>query len=211
MRKKIGKDAILRIVFSELYRGNTDLNIREIASKAGVSIGLMYYHFKDLDAVYEEIHALYLQNVSEILRPLKDRQTTLCYEMTHQLLHIELNQLHPKISHLFINCLDNYFVYLKDAVESVLQQFEISLPEDQLLLESRFYEGRLIGISQALLDEPEAFEPIELVSFVFSRLLGPYGISTTEIEKCKSQAYDFVHSAMKEKSIAQWFFPESKT
>ncbi len=210
MRRKIGKEAILRIVFSELYRGNTDLTIREIATKAGVSIGLMYYYFKDLDAVYEEIHALYLENVAAILRPLKADLSSLCYEMTHQLLHIELNQLHPKISQLFINCLDSYFVYLKDAVESVFQEFGIDISEDQLLLEARFYEGRLIGISQALLENPEAYEALELVSLVFSRLLKPYGVSNDEIEKCKPKALDFVNNAMKEKSITQWFLPEKR-
>ncbi len=210
MRKKIGKEAILRIVFSELYKGNTNLNIREIASKAGVSIGLMYYHFKDLDAVYEEIHALYLENVAQILRPLKAELSPLCYEMTHQLLHIELNQLHPKISHLFIDCLDSYFVYLKDAVELVFQEFNIHIPEDQLLLEARFYEGRLIGITQALLENPDAYEALELVSLVFSRLLNPYGVPVDEIEKCKSKALTFVNNAMKEKSITQWFFPEKR-
>ena len=210
MRKKVGKDAILRIVFSELYKGNTDLNIREIASKAGVSIGLMYYHFKDLDAVYEEIHALYLHNVSQMLKPLKSEVTFLCYEITHQLLHIELNQLHPKISQLFISCLDGYFVHLKEAVGNVFQEYDIRLSESQLLIESRFYEGMLIGISQALLEQPDSYEAIDLVIMVFERILTPYGVSIHELERCKSHALAFVDDAMKEKSIVQWFFPENR-
>ena len=210
MRKKVGKDAILRIVFSELYKGNTDLNIREIASKAGVSVGLMYYHFKDLDAVYEEIHALYLHNVSQILKPLKSEVTVLCYEITHQLLHIELNQLHPKISQLFISCLDSYFVYLKEGLEGIFQEFEINLSEAQLLIEARFYEGMLIAISQVLLEAPEKYAPVDLVVLVFHRILSPYGVAALDLQKCKPEALEIVKDVMKEKSIVQWFFPENR-
>lgn len=210
MRKKVGKEAILRIVFSELYNGNTDLNIREIASKAGVSIGLMYYHFKDLDAVYEEIHGLYLHNVSQILQPFKGKLPYLCYEITHQLLHIELNQLHPKISQLFISCLDSYFVYLKEALEGIFQEFDIHLSEAQLLIEARFYEGMLIAISQVLLEAPEKYEPVDLVVLVFHRLLSPYGVAALDLEKCKPEALEIVKDIMKDKSIAQWFFPENR-
>jgi AcrR family transcriptional regulator len=210
MRKKVGKEAILRIVFSELYKGNTDLNIREIASKAGVSIGLMYYHFKDLDAVYEEIHALYLHNVDQILQPFKGKLPVLCYEITHQLMYIELNQLHPKISQLFINRLDSYFVYLKHAVESIFQEFGLHLSAAQLQIEARFYAGMLRGISQVLLKDSEKYEPVELVILIFNRMLSPYGVSSDIIEKCKPEALEIVKDAMKEKSISQWFFPKKQ-
>lgn len=230
---KKGKQAILKVVFAELLQGRRNLSIRSIAGKAGVSVGLIYYHFDGLDAIYRDLHLLYIEHVAAILAPWKDELDPLSYEMLHHLLHLELNSMHEKVARLFIDCLDDYFVHIRKAVDSLYRFFGVSLEQRDLSFEARLFEAMIIGVHKMAMDHPEMGrqERTLLLQRGFQRLFrfdGPglqrpgckchddeqpdhERLDDERLASSMEQAAGIVTSIMEDTAISRWFFPAEGT
>ncbi|MCF7940835.1 MAG: TetR/AcrR family transcriptional regulator [Spirochaetia bacterium] len=188
MKRTVRKDRILNAVMDELHKGNNSFTMRDIAETAQVSIGLLYYHYADRDALLKEVHDLYMQKISELLHSIRSTTTPLCYEITHQLVHLILHRNNPPLGTIFLRCVEQYSSYTRESLQAIFDSFSIPLLPERLELETQFYIAMIKQGTTIVMSDTD-ISPEHILHLIIAKLLCPYGIAEERLDPC------FVHAS----------------
>lgn len=170
-------------------KGLKGVTVRGIAAKAQTSVGLVYYHFKDVPQIFEMI----LQHhYEQILNYLDEHLPASDDPLLRFMAVITINIQFTSSRKVFRNISRGvpfsgitrdsyYFSVIKQGIESIQQK--MALKSDGVMLDTAVFAfiGSLETIKSACFRSQLLLTPYELAKIVFLQTFTPMGLDVNEI------------------------------
>ena len=185
------KNNIMRAAYEiAAKKGLKAVTVRRIAEKAKTSVGLIYYHFKDVPQIFEMIlQHHYLQ----ILDYLDEHLPTSDDPLLRFMAASTINFLFTSSRHVFRNISRDlpysgiskdahHFILVKHSFESI--QKKMNLNADRVMLDIAVFAfiGSFETIKSAYYRAQISLTPYQLTKIVFLQTFTPMGLDVKEIE-----------------------------
>ncbi|MBN1663935.1 MAG: TetR/AcrR family transcriptional regulator [Deltaproteobacteria bacterium] len=174
-----------------LKKGIKAITVREIAAKAKTSIGLIYYHFKDVPKIFEKIHLCHYEQIFHYLdEKLPGPDDSLLRFMNATTINIQFaasRHFLQNISHVFpfshLTKDSQYFSLTRENINAIQKQFgllrEKGMPDPDA--EAFAFIGAFEMIKSAYYRSQISPTPYQITQMVFVRTFTPMGLDANEI------------------------------
>lgn len=172
-----------------IKNGRKAATTREIAKEAEISSALIYYHFKTVDEVFNELYAIHFKRIFEIL----DNEETLSREPLYKLMAAEV------ISMLFLFSRKEYrFIILDQSatrggapfqslifkrIKEIFDYYGMDMSEEKLKMEVIAHIAAYESLKGSIIRSDLPGTPYDIVAFVNGKTFLNNGISKDDIEK----------------------------
>lgn len=192
-----------------LKKGLKAVTVRNIAAKAKTSVGLIYYHFKDVPRIFETIHLCHYEQIFNYLnQQLPGANDPLLCFMSATTINIQFassRHFLQNIGHVFpflhLSKDSQYFSLTRQNIKSIQEQFDLFRKKGMLDADVFAFIGAFEMIKSAYYRSQISLTPYQLTEMVFLRTFTPMGLAGNEI-KTRTPEIEKLCRKTKRKEIA---------
>lgn len=177
----ISKRKIIETTYSILL-DKKELNARNIAKYSGISSGLLYYHFSDLNAIIDEVIHEHYSKIYEIVDSYNVSKNYLYKFMISETLSTLYAKGDKYISLYFANLPNHFVKENKRDFAMFLKEYNIEIESEYIALNSILLMNMISSSRKAIIENNVNLSVYELSNHVLKLILVPLGIPENEID-----------------------------
>lgn len=195
-----------------LKKGVKAVTVREIAAKAKTSIGLIYYHFKDVPKIFETIHLCHYEQIFHYLEEkLPGADDPLLRFMSATTINIQFassRHFLQNITHVFpfshLTKDSQYFLLTRQSMKSIQEQFGLLKEKGMTDAETFAFIGAFEMIKSASYRSEISLNPYQLTQMVFIRTFTPMGLDANEIKSRIAEVQKVCRNTKRKEIALPW-------